>query len=167
MSPGLRSGLTLLTLSVLVGAAALWGWSALTEPFPTKEELPVCQDAEVTAGTKVSRDQVVVSVFNGSDRNGLASTTMDLLVERDFVPGETGNAPDATDLTLILSSDPDNPAVRLVARQFPGSKITPGEALGPGVVVVVGQGFEELGKQVKSVKAKADATFCKATGSAG
>lgn len=168
MNAGLRSGLTLLTLSLLLGVAAVWGWSALTQPFPVREEPPICVETEVAAGTKVRRDEVVVSVFNGSSRNGLAGATRDLLVERNFVPGETGNAPDQTDTTLILASDPDNPAVRLVARQFKGAKVTPGKELGVGVVVVVGESFDGLRrKEAKAAKAKADATFCRATGSAG
>ena len=167
MTAAVRSGLTLLALSLLVVAAAAWGWSAFTQPLPAEEEVPICTETRVAAGEKVSRDQVVVSVFNGSGRNGLAGATRDLLVERGFVPGETGNAPTPTDTTLIHSSDPENPAVRLVARQFPAAKVAPGDALGVGVVVVVGEDFEELRrKQVKSVKAAADATYCRATGSA-
>ena len=166
MTPGVRSGLTLLTLGLLLAAATVWGWTALTEPLPVTEDPPICEDTEIAAGTKVSRDQVVVSVFNGSDRNGLAGATRDLLIERDFVPGETGNAPERTDETIVVSDDPQNPAVRLVARQFKGARIAQGDALGPGVVVVVGQGFDGLRrKQVKSVKAKADVTYCRATGS--
>ena len=169
MTAALRSGLTLLALGVLVGAAALWGWSAFTAPLPTREELPICQDAAVAAGEKVRRDQVVVSVLNGSSRNGLAGATMDLLVERDFVPGETGNAP-ATDTTQVLASDPQNPAVRLVLRQFEGATVAPppSTASAPGIVVVLGEGFEALReKQVRAVKAKTDSTFCRATGSEG
>ena len=167
MKAGVRSGLTLLALSLLVVAAAAWGWSAFTEPLPAEKEVPICTDTQVAAGEKVSRDQVVVSVFNGSTRNGLAGATRDVLVERGFVPGETGNAPTRSDQTLVLSSDPENPAVQLVARQFPAAQVVPGDPLGVGVVVVVGEGFEELRpKQVKSVKATADATYCRATGSA-
>jgi len=168
VTAGLRSGLTLLALVLLLGGATVWGWTALTRPFPVSEEQPICEDMEVTAGSTVSRDQVVVSVFNGSTRNGLAGATRDLLVERDFVPGDTGNAPTRTDTTLVLSSDPENPAVRLVARQFKGAKVAPGDPLGVGVVVVVGESFDGLRrKQVKAVEAKTDATYCHATGSVG
>lgn len=168
MSAGLRSALTLLGLGLLVAVAAAWGWSAFTEPLPADEEVPICTETEVAAGTKVRRDQVVVSVYNGSSRNGLAGATRDLLVERGFVPGETGNAPTAADSTVILSDDPQNPAVRLVARQFVGATVEPGDELGPGVVIVLGEDFEALQeKQVKAVKAREDATFCRATGSEG
>lgn len=170
MSDGARSGLTLLVLTLILVVAGAWGWSAFTEPFPAEEEVPLCIDKDVTAGTTVSRDEVVVSVFNGSARNGLAGSTRDALVKRGFVAGDTGNAPDRSAATLIISSDPENPAVQLVQRQFKGAKVVPdegGQPLGLGVVVVVGEGFQKLrGKQVKSVEAVADATFCQATGSA-
>ena len=130
-----------------------------------EEEVPLCVDTDVSAGTTVSRDEVVVSVFNGSARTGLAGSTRDRLVRRGFVAGDTGNAPSKSDATLIISSDPENPAVQLVKRQFKGAKVVAGEGgepLGLGVVVVVGEGFQKLrGKQVTSVESVADASFCR------
>jgi hypothetical protein len=76
----------------------------------------------------VRRDQVVVSVFNGSGRS--------------------------------------DPAVQLVQQQFRGAEVVPGDPIGVGVVVVLGEKFTALrSKQVESVVAQADATICKATGS--
>ena len=68
--------------------------------------------------------------------------------------------------TQIWSSDPTNPAVLLVQQQFKKARIVPGDPIGVGVVVVVGEKFKTLrSKQVESVIAEADATYCKATGS--
>ena len=162
----MRSGLTLLTLVLVLAGAAAWGWRAFTAPLPVSEEAPICEDTDVAGGETVTRDQVVVSVFNGSTRNGLAGATRDLLVERDFVAGETGNAPQPSETTVVVSDDPDNPAVRLVRRQFRGAEVAPGQSLGVGVSVIVGEDFDSLrGKQVKTVKAFDDTTFCRATGS--
>lgn len=166
MSAGLRSALTLGGLVVIVLVATLWGWAAFTEPFPKEEEIPICEETPVAAGTEVRRDQVVVSVFNGSGRSGLASATSAQLEERGFVPGGIGDAPQPAASTQIWSDAPDNPAVRLVQQQFKGAQVVPGDALGPGIVVVVGEKFQSLRqKQVESVVVEADATFCKATGS--
>lgn len=166
MRDGVRSGLTLLAMVLLLGAATAWGWNAFTAPFPVTEEAPVCEDVDVAAGETVTRDQVVVSVFNGSTRNGLAGATSDLLVERDFVAGDTGNAPTPSETTVVVSNDPKNPAVRLVLRQFRGAEVAPGDALGVGVSVIIGEDYGSLrGKQVKTVKAFDDTTFCRATGS--
>lgn len=161
-----RSGLTLLGLVVLVVVASWWGWSAMTKPFPKEEPVPLCVDQTVTAGSKVSRDQVVVSVFNASRRQNLASATQKKLLERGFVAGRTGNAPKPSEKTQIWAADPKDPSVILVKRQFRGAKVVTGRtALAEGVVVVVGQKFTSLRpKKVKSVKVSKDTIVCIATG---
>ncbi|MFC7360358.1 LytR C-terminal domain-containing protein [Nocardioides astragali] len=166
MSAGLRSALTLAVLALLLVVAAVWGWAAFTEPFPQDEPVAICEDTEVSAGSEVRRDQVVVSVFNGSKRSGLASSTSAELGERGFVAGDVGDAPVPAATTQIWSSDPTNPAVLLVQQQFKKARIVSGDPIGVGVVVVVGEKFKTLRrKQVESVIAEADATYCKATGS--
>ena len=166
MSGALKSALTLAVLGLLVVVGALWGWAALTQPFPKDEPVAICEDTNVSAGTEVRRDQVVVSVFNGSGRTGLASSTIAQLAARGFVAGDVGDSPQPTATTQIWASDPTNPAVALVKQQFKKAKVVAGDAIGIGVVVVVGEKFKTLRpKQVESVLAESDATFCKATGS--
>lgn len=165
MTAALRSGLTLLVLALLVVVAAVWGWAALTEPLPKEEPVAICEPTDVAAGGEVRRDQVVVSVFNGSKRAGLAGSTMAELAERGFVEGDVGDAPLPATSTQIWSSEPDNPAVLLVQQQFKRARIVPGDAIGDGVVVVVGEKFTALkSTQVESVPVEADATYCQATG---
>jgi len=165
MSQGTRTAATLSGLSVLVLIAALWGWGAATKPFPKDEPPPACTDITVAAGERVFPDQVVISVFNGSSRNGLAGSTMDDLTGRGFVAADTGNAPTKADVTQIHSDDPQNPAVVLAQRQFKGAQVVTGDALGPGVTIVVGERFSGLRrKKVKSVTAAADAVICAAPG---
>jgi hypothetical protein len=167
VSAALKSAATLGVLVVLLLIATLWGWAAFTEPFPQDEPVAICENASVPAGGEVRRDQVVVSVFNGSGRSGLAGTASAELTERGFVAGDIGNAPEPSKATQIWADDPANPAVDLVRQQFKGAKVVPGKALGPGVVVILGEGFQTLRKkkQVESVIAQADATYCRATGS--
>ena len=166
MTGALKSALTLVVLAVLVVVAAVWGWGALTEPLPEDEPVAICEPTDVPAGGEVRRDQVVVSVFNGSKRSGLASSTMAQLAERGFVEGDVGDAPLPAASTQIWSSEPTNPAVLLVQQQFKQAKIVTGDPLGDGIVVVVGEKFKALKKkQVESVVAAADTTYCRATGS--
>jgi hypothetical protein len=165
VSAALRSAITLGVLAGLVLLATLWGWSAFTKPFPKEEPVAICEDVSVPAGTEVRRDQVVVSVYNGSKRTGVAGAASAQLEERGFVPGDIGNAPQPSPATQIWSSDPTNPAVDLVRQQFKGAQVVAGDALGPGVVVILGEGFQSLKKkQVESVTTQADATYCRATG---
>lgn len=170
MTPLARSSLTLAVLVVLLVVGALWGWNAATKPFPRTEDPPPCTDTTVARGDTVVPEQVLVSVFNGSKRQGLAGATMDQLEERGFAPGRTGNADLARgggDGVQIWSADPENPAVQLVARQFASPRVVEGEALGDGVVVVMGDAFTRLTQPVRSVKVRGEHTFCSATGSDG
>jgi hypothetical protein len=171
MRQGVRTALTLGFLCLLLLMAGAWGWQALTQPLPDSGPAPLCTDTTVGAGTEVFRDQVAVSVFNGSTRSGLASATLELLEERGFVGADTGNAPQRVKRVQIWAADPENPAVRLVKRQFKKATVVPGTEvdggpLGRGVVVVLGQGFTTLrDKEIESVKAATDATFCSPPGS--
>lgn len=161
MTASLKSALTLLVLVALLVVAAVWGWQSLTKPFPSSEPAPLCTDTTVLTGTQVFRDQVAVSVFNGSDRNGLAGATMEQLEERGFVGADSDNAPAKINGVQIWSDEPRNAAVRLVARQFKSAKIVSGEQLGRGIVVVVGESFKSLRKKdVESVTAVESSTFC-------
>lgn len=165
MNAHLRSALTLLGLLLIVAVASVWGWGALTTPFPKNEEVPVCTDTAVTAGTEIRREQVVVSILNGSGRNGLASATSELLAERGFVKGDISNAK-SFPTTQIWTDDPNNPAVQLVRRQFNKAKVVTGKQDGIGVVIVLGEKFTTLRKkQIESFRAKEDSTFCMATDS--
>ena len=93
MTASLKSALTLLALGALLVIAAVWGWHAVTKPFPSTEPPPLCTDVTVNTGTEVFRDQVAVSVFNGSNRNGLAGATMAQLEQRGFVGADSDNGP--------------------------------------------------------------------------
>lgn len=171
MRDGVRTALTLGVLVLLMVVAGAWGWRALTQPLPDTAAAPLCSDTTVTAGTEVFRDQVAVSVFNGSTRSRLAAATLEQLEERGFIGADTGNAPDRLARTQIWAADKKNPAVVLVKRQFKKAKVVEGtevdgEPLGRGVVVVLGQGFTTLrDKDIESVKARTDATFCSPPGS--
>lgn len=161
MRDSAKSALTLAVLCGLLVVAGVWGLAALTAPLPDRDPPPLCTDQTIPAGRQLFRDQVVVSVFNASGRSGLASATQELLVERGFVAADTGNAPSMAAGVQIWADDPANPAVQLVRKQFRGAKVVPGDTLGRGVVVVLGQRFGGLrDKDVESVTGKVDAKVC-------
>lgn len=170
MTSAARSSATLVVLLALLVGGTLWGWHAATAPFPESEEPPPCTDTVVGQGDTVVPEQVLVNVLNGSKRQGLAGATMDQLEERGFAAGGTGNADLVArggDGVQIWSEDPANPAVRLLARQFPSPRILPGDASQVGVTVVMGDAFARLAPPVKSVKVRGEHTFCSVTGSEG
>ncbi|GAA2132289.1 LytR C-terminal domain-containing protein [Nocardioides bigeumensis] len=167
MVRGIRSTLTLVFLVALLVGAVIWGWGAATKPLPQTQDEPLCEEVAVEAGQRVYPDQVAVSIFNASSRAGLAGRTTELFLDSGFGEGDSGNAPTGTEVAYaqIWASDPKSPAVRLVKSYLgPRATITEGDQLGVGVVVVVGEEFEELVKGKKSVKAAADGFVCSPPG---
>lgn len=163
-----RTTLTLIFLMAVLVGGGLYGWTRLTAPLPKSEEPPVCEATSIDAGAKVYPDQVTVSVFNASSRNGLAGRTIDLLKDAGFAAASEGNAPKGTNVAhaQIWTDTPDSPDVQLV-QSYLGKKtvVTPGERLGLGVVVVVGESFEKLAKGAPSATAAQAASICSPPGS--
>lgn len=163
MPQSLKSLLTMAVLLGLLVGGAVWGWTAFTEPLPTTEEPPVCEDTTVAAGSKLIPDQVTISVYNASTRAGLASRTMGLLTSQGFGQGQMGNAPAGTDVAVaeVWADDVNSPAALLV-RTYLGKRVEIQQraSLGPGVTVIVGPDFEALAKGKPAVKVAQDATIC-------
>lgn len=163
MDARVRSFATLGVLALVLALAAVWGWSALSEPFPDRSGPPVCVQRDVARGDTVKRRDVTVSVYNAGERVGLAGRTMDLLVAAGFAEGEEANAPGRRRVkrVQIWSEEPRNPAVRLVSSQF-GRNVDVVRRTSdvPGVLVVVGDAFDDLVKGKRAVKADRAATVC-------
>ena len=163
MEQAARSGLTLLGLAVLVVLGGLWGWSAMTQPFPGKATPPKCVATIVQPGEKVFPGQVTVSVFNASGQEGLASRTMSEFVDAGFGEGNTGNAPpDARVIrAAIWAPSPTSPDVRLVASRLGrATRVVQQEAPGVGVTVFVGDRYNGLVKGPPSVPAGQEVEIC-------
>lgn len=157
---------TLLTLAVLAGlvlAGVSWGWSSLTQPFPSKAAQQDCYDTQLQPGDRVSPPKVLVSVFNASKRVGLAERTMAAFQAQGFGEGDVGNAPKGADVRYaqIWASDPRNPAVRLVASRLGHHvQIVDKRHGGPGVIVMVGAKFQKLVQGKQSTKVTEPTTIC-------
>jgi hypothetical protein len=157
---------TLLTLAVLVVLAmggASWGWSALTSPFPHTAKQSACLTTTLQPGDRVSAPKLIVSVFNASDRVGLAERTMSEFENQGFGPGNVGNAPKGTvvQYAQVWSMDPHDPAVRLVVSRLGRlAHVIKKNHSGPGIVVVVGTRFQKLVPGRSSVKVTRPTTIC-------
>lgn len=163
-----HQGITLGILTALCLFGLFFGVRAITAPVPEQslvaDPKPVCQEREVKAGTKVGPQEVTVSVYNAGGRAGMASRTLQDLIEKGFSGGNSGNveAPEVKRVQVWADAR-NNPAATLVARQFgPGTKVVAKDELpGIGVVVVVGPNLDGMLKDAPvSVKAKVDSSFC-------
>jgi hypothetical protein len=132
------------------------------EPLPAKPDSAACVTTQVAAGEKVYPQQVTVSIYNASRREGLAGRTMQLLTDQGFAEGSSGNASSAKVSTVaIWTTEPTDPDVRLVASYLgKGVDIERREGPGVGVTVVVGDRFNQLVKGQPAVVAAADTEIC-------
>jgi LytR cell envelope-related transcriptional attenuator len=161
MSESVRTAVTLAVLALLVVLAAVWGWSAATDSLPAKVDRPVCVDTEVGAGDRLYPQQVTVSVYNASNRSGLAGRTMRDLEDAGFGEGRTGDASRTrVAYAEIWSTEPAGPAVQLVASYLGDVDIERREGLGPGVTVVVGKDFGRAVAGERYVEVTEGTTVC-------
>jgi hypothetical protein len=165
------SGVTLVVLLALLAGGAYVGWQKLKEPLPGKADEersqvsgPRCK-AGVQRGDLVRPRDITVSVYNAGTRTGLAGQTLSELEARGFIAGDVGNAPeDMADVRYVrvLAATKTDPAARLVALQFGvNTLIEPvKEDLGPGVEVIVSDGFLGLVDAPDQIKAQAAGSGC-------
>jgi hypothetical protein len=164
------SGVTIVVLIGLLVTGAYVGWQKLNEPLPEKPEAqtqvagPRCNDG-VRRGDLVTPEDITVSVYNAGTRAGLAGQTQSELEARGFISGDVGNAPeDMADVQFVrvLAATKTDPAARLVALQFGANTLIEAveEDLGPGVEVVVGDGFLGLVKAPQKIRAQAAGSGC-------
>ncbi|MGH3347305.1 MAG: LytR C-terminal domain-containing protein [Nocardioides sp.] len=164
MDARVKSLLTLIGLGGLLLVAALWGWSAVSEPFPEREGPGICVDRAYAEGDPIRRGNVTVSVLNAGTRNGLAALTLDLFVDAGFAEGQSGNVPDGSPRVRnveIWTTDPEDAAVRLVAAQLGDAvRVVRREPTTAGVQVVVGDRFQRLSKGPRRIVADRDVEVC-------
>jgi LytR cell envelope-related transcriptional attenuator len=163
ISAHVKTLLTLAVLAVLLFVGVTWGWAALTKPFPHKAASKVCYPTKLQPGDRVSAPKVTVTVFNASDRAGLAERTMSAFENQGFGAGRVSNAPKGTVVhyAQIWTTRRGDPDVRLVASRLgPHAAIVDKKHRGPGVIVVVGAQFDRLVVGKQSTRVTRPVTIC-------
>ncbi len=133
-------------LVVFLGGTFI-GLRLLTSEADVTATGPTCEPRAVETGEELTSNLVTISVYNASRTAGLANRYSVLLQRRNFLAGTVANNP--TDLTtddvLIVTDDPKDPRVRLVAAQFGGKvRFEKGTVPGSnGVAVLVGRNYAD------------------------
>jgi len=173
-----KTPITLLVLTGILLGAAYYGWTSLSAPSekpdtssatsasnaPSAKE-PRCTTVKrFSKGQSIAAEDVIVNVFNAGSIPGLASETLDSLVDKGFEQGAADNAPidfAATNVTIVTKKR-DSPAVRLVAMQFQGTvRFADRPDLAPGVDVVVGDDFLSVDLEAQRIlRLKRPVTTC-------
>lgn len=150
---------TAVTMLLLVGILVLGlvvGYQSLFKPIDSDNTTQSCKTQD--KGQRIRTKEVQVSVFNAGTRSGLAGETLDSLSQRGFRSGDIGNAPETAKVVdvQVWTTQKSDRAAKLVALQFgPRMKVmVKDENLGPGVDVLVGNGYDGLGRPQKSLKVK-------------
>lgn len=163
MPRSLKSALTLAVLIVTVAVGGVWAWGAFTEPFPERSGPKPCTEAQLSAGESLTPEKVIVSVYNASDRSGLAGDTADRLQAQGFPVDEAADAPAGTTVRVveIWVDDPQSPVAQLVRSYFgKRARLVQHEPEGLGVNIVVGPRFRGVVPGRKSIELTDDLTVC-------
>ncbi len=147
-------GIRFLTLAVAAVVFVFGGITGvrllLASPDDAAVAGPTCTDTVVAAGSPLDSNVVTVNVFNASTRSGLANRALIDLQANGFLGGQIGNSTSAAkpNRVAILTNDPEDPRVKLVAAQFRDDvEIAPLDLpVTDGVTVIVGDNYRGLRK---------------------
>lgn len=140
-----------LTLAVAVAVFLIGGFLGvrlLTSKPDDVVATPTCKSSVVQTGSELNSNAVRVNVFNASARSGLANRVLINLQANGFLGGQIGNSESATkpQRVAILTDDPEDPRVKLVAAQFKDDvEFAPADiSVEEGVIVVIGDDYRGL-----------------------
>lgn len=157
-----------LTLVVAAGVfvfGGVVGFRLLTSSADTADPAPTCTPKTIAKGAQLNSNAVTVNVFNASNRFGLANRVTINLQTNGFVGGTIANSESAVkpSRVAILTDDPKDPRVRLVARQFKDKVAyrTPDVTVDSGIIVIVGDNYSGLrSKAPTRITTDRDITVC-------
>lgn len=155
-----KGAVTLTVLAALFVVGIVAGFRLLTAPMPelaldVEESEPTCRDVTLEPGSKLSREQITVDVYNAGSISGLASRTQRRLGRYGYQRGAIGNADDfkvrARNVTIV-TPNPDGAKARLLRDQFRGRvRVVEGDLSdGTSVAVIVGDRFVGLNRKARS-----------------
>jgi hypothetical protein len=148
-----RTPVTLLVLFGVLLYGAWWGYNNIIKPIPPLPPVP-CVDQTVPKG-QLKASQVVVKVYNGGDRKGLAADVGRSLRTKGFRVILTTNTVEKIQKTVIVGADVNNPEVLFVKSFFKEATVRSDRRVDRTVDVLVGNkygGFNKNGEDTYRVE---------------
>ena len=143
-----RTPVTLLILFGMLLYGAWWGYNNIIKPIPPLPPEP-CVDQVVEKG-QLKSGQVVVRVYNGGDRKGLAADVGRSLRGKGFRVVLTTNTVEKIQKTVIVGADVNNPEVLFVKSFFKEAVVRSDKRVDRTVDVLVGNKYGGFNKEART-----------------
>lgn len=153
-----RTPVTLLILLGILIWGAWWGYTNVLRPIPAAPPQP-CVDQTVAKG-QLKSSQVVVKVYNGGDRKGLAADVARSLRDRGFRVSATSNTGEKIQQTVIVGAGAKDPEVLIVKGFFNGAIVRTDKRPDHTVDVLVGNKYGGFDKKAKTTYDVKTTTVC-------
>ena len=154
----IRTPVTLLILFGMLLYGAWWGYHNIIKPIPPLPPTP-CVDQSVPDG-QLKASQVVVKVYNGGDRKGLAADVGRSLRNEGFRVILTTNTVEKIQKTVIVGADGNNPEVVFVKSFFKEAVVRSDKRVDRTVDVLVGNKYGGFKKDAKTTYKVDTTTLC-------
>ncbi|MCW2702003.1 MAG: hypothetical protein JWQ45_3538 [Blastococcus sp.] len=157
----LRVARTPVTLLILLGVllwGAWWGYTNVLRPIPASPPQP-CVDQSVAKG-QLKASQVVVKVYNGGDRKGLAADVGRSLRDKGFKVAATSNTGEKIQKTVIVGAAAKDPEVLMVKTFFKDAVVRADKRPDHTVDVLVGNKYGGFNKDAKTTYNVKSSTVC-------
>ena len=143
-----RTPITLLILFGMLLYGAWWGYNNIIKPIPPLPPEP-CVDQVVAKG-QLKTGQVVVRVYNGGDRKGLAADVGRSLRGKGFRVVLTTNTVEKIQKTVIVGAAGNNPEVLFVKSFFKEAVVRSDKRVDRTVDVLVGNKYGVFNKEART-----------------
>lgn len=151
-----RTPFTLLILLGVLCYGAWWGYKNVIQKIPEPPPTPCVQ--QTVAKNQLKASQVVVSIYNGGEKLGLAGDIGRAMRDRGFRVQRTTNTVEKIEKTVIIGVTAKDPEVILVKSFFKDSTFRADKSkTDHSVDVLVGNkyaGFNKDAKTTLTVKAR-------------
>ena len=153
-----RTPITLLILFGVLLYGAWWGYTNILKPIPPLPPEP-CVTQSIPGG-QLKSSQIVVRVYNGGDRKGLAADVGRSLRTKGFRVTLTTNTVEKIQKTVIVGADPNNPEVKFVKTFFKESIVRSDKRVDRSVDVLVGNRYGGVNNKAKTTYQVETDTVC-------